>query len=56
MTTAPAPSGDGSAERPGGLRWLLGSRSDPVLLRPALLAVLLSTAGLYGWVFATAVL
>jgi hypothetical protein len=55
MTTAPAPAVDRSAERSLLTRLLLGSPSDPRLLRPALLAVLASTAGLYAWVFWIAV-
>jgi hypothetical protein len=51
MTTAPAPALDRSAERSFLARLLLGSPSDPWLLRPSLLALLASTAGLYAWVF-----
>ena len=55
MTIAPAPAVERPADRAPLTRWLLGSRSDPRLLRPALLAVLTTTGTLYAWVFWTAV-
>jgi hypothetical protein len=55
MTTAPASVGDRPSDRSPLRRLLLGSRSDPRLLRPSLLALLASTGTLYAWVFWLAV-
>jgi hypothetical protein len=55
MTIAPAPAVEQPTDRALLTRWLLGSRSDPRLLRPALLTVLTTTGTLYAWVFWTAV-